>query len=88
MVFKPQLQLEVANHYLYTVQTALNFTAGSFCCKITLIWLGTSVSVIVVGLICQVPKSDINYHAKEYNVKAYFDFKKKEITSPHTSQLS
>ncbi len=33
------------NHCLYTVQTALNFVASSFCCKITLIWLGSSLSV-------------------------------------------
>ncbi len=45
VVLKPQLQPEVANHCLYTVQTVLNFAAGSFCCEITLIWLGSSVSV-------------------------------------------
>ncbi len=46
-VVKPQLQPEVANHCLYyTVQTVLNFAAGSFCCKITLIWLGSSLSVL------------------------------------------
>ncbi len=33
------------NHCLYTVQAVLNFAAGSFCCKITLIWLGSSLSV-------------------------------------------
>ncbi len=44
-VRKPQLQPEVTNHCLYTVQIALNFAAGSFCCKITLIWLGSSRSV-------------------------------------------
>ncbi len=33
------------NHCLYTVQTALNFAAGSLCFKITLIWLGSSLSV-------------------------------------------
>ncbi len=33
------------NHCLYTVQTALNFVASSFCCKITLIWLGSSLSM-------------------------------------------
>ncbi len=37
VVLKPQLQPEVANHCLYTVQTTLKFAAGSFCCKITLI---------------------------------------------------
>ncbi len=44
-VLKPQLQPEVANHCLFTVQTALNFAACSFCCKITLICLGSSLSV-------------------------------------------
>ncbi len=33
------------NHCLYTVQTVLNVAAGSFCCTITLIWLGSSQSV-------------------------------------------
>ncbi len=45
-VLKPHLQPEVTNHYLYTVQTVLNFAAGSFSCKITLIWLGSSLSVV------------------------------------------
>ncbi len=45
MVLKPQLQPEVANHCLYTVQTALNFAAGSFFCKITLIWQDSSLSI-------------------------------------------
>ncbi len=43
-VLKPQLEPEVANHCLYTVQTALNFAGGDFCCKITLIWLSSSLS--------------------------------------------
>ncbi len=44
-VLKPQLQPEVANHCFDTVQTVLNFAAGSFCYKITLICLGSSLSV-------------------------------------------
>ncbi len=32
------------NHCLYTVQTMLNFAAGSFSYKIILIWLGSSLS--------------------------------------------
>ncbi len=44
-VLKPQLQPEVANHCLYRVQTVLNFAAGSFCCKITLFCLGSSLSI-------------------------------------------
>ncbi len=36
----------LTNHCLYTVQTALNFAAVSFCCKITLIWIGSSLSVL------------------------------------------
>ncbi len=47
----PQLQPEVTNYCLSTVQTALNFAACSFCCKITLIWLGSSLSV--VDILCQ-----------------------------------
>ncbi len=45
VVLKPQLQPEVANHCVCTVQTVLNFAANSFFCKITLIWLGSSLSV-------------------------------------------
>ncbi len=44
VVLKPQMQPEVVNLCLYTEQTVLNFAAGSFCCKITLIWLGSSLS--------------------------------------------
>ncbi len=44
-VLKPQLQLEDTNHCLYTIQTALNFAASSFCCNIILVWLGASLSV-------------------------------------------
>ncbi len=43
-VLKPLLQSEVTNHCLYTVQIALNFPASSFCCKITLIWLGSPLN--------------------------------------------
>ncbi len=33
------------NHCLYTVQTMLNFAAGHcFCCKIPLVWIGSSLS--------------------------------------------
>ncbi len=46
VVLKPPLQLEVTIHCLYTVQTVLNVAAGSFCCKITLICLGSSLSVL------------------------------------------
>ncbi len=35
----------IYNHCLYTVRTALNFAVGSFCCKITLVWLDSSLSV-------------------------------------------
>ncbi len=48
MVLKPKLQPEVANQWLYTVQTVLNFGAGSLCCKITLIWLVSSLSVVTI----------------------------------------
>ncbi len=36
-VLKRQLQPEVTYHCLFTVQTVLNFSASSFCCKIKLI---------------------------------------------------
>ncbi len=48
VVLKSQLQPKVTNHCLYTVQTVLKFAPGSFCCKITLIWLGSSLSVLIV----------------------------------------
>ncbi len=52
VVLEPQLQPGVANVHTITVQintveTALNFAASSFCCKITLIWLGSSLSVLL-----------------------------------------
>ncbi len=55
-VLKPPLQPEVANesynHCLYTVQTGLNFACGSFCCKITLIWLCSSLSADISSQMC------------------------------------
>ncbi len=54
MVLTPQLQNSgrqcTYNHCLYTVQTTLNFAAWSFCCKITLIWLGSFLSVVGYAL--------------------------------------
>ncbi len=47
-VLRSQLQPARQNYIqslFITVQTALNFAAGSFCCKIILIWLGSSLSV-------------------------------------------
>ncbi len=52
--YKPRLQAKVVyesyNHCLYKVQTALNFVHDSFCCKITLISLGSSMSVCTLEL--------------------------------------
>ncbi len=64
--FKPQLQPEVTNHCLYTIQTALNFSAHSFCCKITLICQGSSLSVMLF------PKHYALYYSSTYQHK-YFN---------------
>ncbi len=35
------------NHCLYTVKNVLNVADGSFCCKITFIWLGSSLIIYI-----------------------------------------
>ncbi len=35
------------NHCLYMAQTMLNFADGSYCCKIILVWLGSSLSTVI-----------------------------------------
>ncbi len=67
------------NHCLNTVQTGLNFAAVNFCCKISLIWLGSSLGVYCSQSICYYNTVAVKRDSMVYRIGNRLDMKGKQM---------